>query len=117
VLVSRADSDWISEHRPRPRFLAKYAEWPIAKGISAKYITFHTCFIYADPLEQTGTYDTLGLNSKIQTIKKMAYGFRNKGHFRTAIYFHCGGLGLHPRSFRKNPNSFGLDSDELPVPQ
>lgn len=37
-----------------------------------------------------------GLNSKIQTIKKMAYGFRNKDHFKTAIYFHCGGLTLYP---------------------
>lgn len=37
-----------------------------------------------------------GLNSKIQTIKKMAYGFRNREHFRTAIYFHCGGLELYP---------------------
>lgn len=38
-----------------------------------------------------------GLNSKIQTIKKMAYGFRNKDHFKTAIFFHCGGLDLYPR--------------------
>ncbi len=37
-----------------------------------------------------------GLNSKIQTIKKMAYGFRNREHFKTAIYFHCGGLNLYP---------------------
>ena len=37
-----------------------------------------------------------GLNSKIQTIKKMAYGFRNIDHFKTAIYFHCGGLDLYP---------------------
>lgn len=37
-----------------------------------------------------------GLNSKIQTIKKMAYGFRNKDHFKTAIFFHCGGLDLYP---------------------
>ena len=37
-----------------------------------------------------------GLNSKIQTIKKRAYGFRNKGRFKTAIYFHCGGLNLSP---------------------
>jgi transposase len=37
-----------------------------------------------------------GLNSKIQTIKKMAYGFRNLDHFKTAIYFHCGGLQLYP---------------------
>ena len=37
-----------------------------------------------------------GLNSKIQTIKKMAYGFRNLEHFKTAICFHCGGLQLYP---------------------
>jgi hypothetical protein len=28
-----------------------------------------------------------GLNSKIETIKKMAYGFRNREHFRTVIHF------------------------------
>jgi transposase len=37
-----------------------------------------------------------GLNSKIQTITKMAYGFRNREHFKTAIYVHCGGLSLYP---------------------
>jgi transposase len=37
-----------------------------------------------------------GLNSKIETIKKMACGFRNREHYKTAIYFHCGGLDLHP---------------------
>lgn len=37
-----------------------------------------------------------GLNSKVQTIKKMAYGYRNPDNFKTAIYFHCGGLELYP---------------------
>ncbi len=37
-----------------------------------------------------------GLNSKIQTIKKMACGYRNRRNFRTAIFFHCGGLSLYP---------------------
>lgn len=36
------------------------------------------------------------INSKIQTIKQMACGFRNIEHFKTAIYFHCGGLNLYP---------------------
>ena len=39
---------------------------------------------------------TEGPNSDIQTIKKMAYGYRNKEHFKTAIFFHCGGLQLYP---------------------
>ncbi len=37
-----------------------------------------------------------GLNSKIQKVKQMACGFRNDQHFRTAIFFHCGGLELYP---------------------
>lgn len=37
-----------------------------------------------------------GLNSKIQKIKSMACGFRNMENFKTAIYFHCGGLELYP---------------------
>lgn len=36
------------------------------------------------------------LNSTIQTIKKKACGFRNREHFKIAIYFHCGGLNLLP---------------------
>ena len=39
-----------------------------------------------------------GINSKIQTIKKRAYGFGNREHFKTAIFFHCGGLQLYPKT-------------------
>jgi transposase len=37
-----------------------------------------------------------GLNNKIEAIKHSAFGFRNRDHFRTAIFFHCGGLNLFP---------------------
>lgn len=37
------------------------------------------------------------LNSKIATVQKRAYGFRNLDNFITAIYFHCGGLALWPQ--------------------
>jgi transposase len=37
-----------------------------------------------------------GLNSLIETVRKRAAGFRSKKHFKTAIYFHCGGLNLYP---------------------
>ena len=36
------------------------------------------------------------LNSRIQAIRVAARGFPNRGHFKTAIYFHCGGLDLYP---------------------
>ena len=32
------------------------------------------------------------LNAKIQWVRYMARGFRNKVNYKTAIYFHCGGL-------------------------
>ena len=36
------------------------------------------------------------LNAKIQWVKYTARGFRNLENFKTAIYFHCGGLDLVP---------------------
>ena len=38
------------------------------------------------------------INAKIQSAKRRACGFRNRERFRTAIYFHCGGLNLYPAS-------------------
>lgn len=37
------------------------------------------------------------LNCKIEKVKRLACGFRNRAHYRTAIYFHCGGLDLYPK--------------------
>jgi transposase len=37
------------------------------------------------------------LNGKIEKVKRLACGFRNRLHYRIAIYFHCGGLDLYPR--------------------
>lgn len=36
------------------------------------------------------------MNSKIQRVKGMARGFRNRERFRMDIYFHCGCLDLYP---------------------
>jgi len=38
-----------------------------------------------------------GMNSKIMSIKRRVGGFRNLENFKTAIFFHCGGLDLYPR--------------------
>ena len=37
------------------------------------------------------------VNATIEWVKKTARGFRNRQHFMTAIYFHCGGLDLYPQ--------------------
>ncbi len=39
-----------------------------------------------------------GLNSKIQMVKETACRFRNREHYKTAIYFHCGGLDIYPKA-------------------
>ncbi len=39
-----------------------------------------------------------GLNSKIQWIKRMACGYRNRQRFHNAIYFHLGSLDLYPNA-------------------
>ena len=39
---------------------------------------------------------TEGLNSKIQSIKSAARGFRNFKNYRTRILFFCGKLNLYP---------------------
>jgi len=38
------------------------------------------------------------INSRIQWVKRMACGFRNRENFRNAIYFHLGGLDLYPEA-------------------
>lgn len=38
------------------------------------------------------------INSRIQRVKKMACGYRNRERFRNAILFHLGGLDLYPAS-------------------
>ncbi len=43
-----------------------------------------------------------GINSRIQWIKKMACGFRNRERFRRAILFHLGGLDLYPASLKQS---------------
>jgi transposase len=41
-----------------------------------------------------------GLNSRIQAIRVAARGYRNRNNFKTAIYFHCGGLQLYPQTHK-----------------
>jgi len=47
----------------------------------------------------TGTTNAISesVNAKIQKVKRMACGFRNRDRFRSAIYFHLGGLDLYPQ--------------------
>ena len=50
-----------------------------------------TCF---EPRLSNGSIE--GLNNKIQSLVKKAYGYRNRERFKTDIFFHLGGLNLYP---------------------
>ncbi len=45
------------------------------------------------------------MNARIQRIKAMACGYRNRERFRNAILFHLGGLDLYPRPASAHTNS------------
>jgi transposase len=45
------------------------------------------------------------MNAKIQRIKAMACGYRNRDRFRNAILFHLGGLDLYPGAMSAHTSS------------
>jgi transposase len=69
-------------------------------AVAAKTIRVHLPNILTFFSHRITNAASEGLNSKIGTIKKMANGFRNRENFKTAIYFHCGGLQLYPAAPR-----------------
>lgn len=42
-----------------------------------------------------------GINSKIQSLKSRACGYRSRDRYKTAIYFHLGGLDLYPNGLNR----------------
>ena len=67
------------------------AMWKVVKMLwrhMKNILTYFDCFITNAVSE--------GLNSKIQSIKAMARGFRSFDNYRTTILFYCGKLKLAP---------------------
>ena len=53
---------------------------------------------FAHPITNAGAEGLqIRLNSRGQAIRVSARGYRNREHFKTAIYFHLGGLALYPQ--------------------
>jgi transposase len=67
---------------------------PVRKVATMLRVHLSNVLTYFDHRITTATCE--GVNNKIQAIKHSAFGFRNRAHFRTAIFFHCGGLDLRP---------------------
>ncbi len=86
---------WAAKHFKRWYYWATHSRLkPIIDA--AKALKRHEAGLlsyFAHPITNAGAE---GLNSHIQAIRVSARGYRNREHFKTAIYFHLGGLQLHP---------------------
>ena len=86
---------WASAHFKRWYFWATHSRLePVIKAARTFYRHLQNVLTYFRHRVTNAVCE--GVNSKIQTIIKMAYGFRNRDHLKIAIYFHCGGLDLYP---------------------
>ena len=92
--VSRA---WAEKHWKRWYYWATHSQLePIVKV--AKMIKRHRDGVMAFFEHRLTSATAEGINSRIQAIRVQARGYRNREHFKTAIYFHLGGLDLYPSS-------------------
>ena len=83
------------------RFFEKWCGWALNCGLdpvvkAAKKLQRHANRILTYFRLKASNSTAEGINNKIQTVTKKAYGFRNPARFINAIYFHCGGLALYP---------------------
>jgi transposase len=86
---------WASAHFKRWYFWATHSRLePVIKAARTFHRHLQNVLTYFKHRVSNAVCE--GVNSKIQTIIKMAYGFSNRDHLKTAIYFHCGGLDLYP---------------------
>lgn len=87
---------WARKFHKRWHFWATHSKLPEVIKV-ASMISSHLDNVMSYFKHRITNATAEGLNSKISTIQKRAYGFRNLANFMTAVYFHCGGLDLWPR--------------------
>jgi transposase len=86
---------WAAKHFTRWYFWATHCR---LKAIidAAKTLKRHQAGLLSYFKHRITNAGAEGLNSRIQAIRVSARGYRNREHFKTAIYFHLGGLQLYP---------------------
>lgn len=86
---------WAAKHWKRWYFWATHSRLQPVIDV-AKMIKRHLDGIMAFFSHRLTSATAEGLNSRIQAIRVAARGYRNRDNFKTAIYFHLGGLDLYP---------------------
>ena len=84
------------------KFFKKWYRWVVHSKLPAMIKAARTLRMHLDNIvtyARLRITNALGesLNSRIEKVKRMACGFRNREHYKKAIYFHCGGLDLLPK--------------------
>lgn len=87
---------WAEKHWRRWYFWATHSRLEPVIEV-AKMIKRHYDGVMAFFAHRLTSATAEGLNSRIQAIRVSARGYRNREHFKTAIYFHLGGLDLYPK--------------------
>lgn len=76
---------------------------PAARKV-AKTLRYYMLGIVNAVVHRVTNASSESINARVQALKKRANGYRNRARFRSAIYFHLGGLDLYPRpSTHTNP--------------
>lgn len=93
--------DYVSETWAR-KFFKQWYWWATHSRLTPMIKLARTLNAYLDYIVSYATHQinnaiAEGLNSKIQSIKRRACGFRNAENYKSAILFYCGKLDLYPR--------------------
>jgi transposase len=84
------------------KYFIKWYKWAIHSRLEPIMKAAQTLKRHIDNIVTYSTHqitNALGesLNAKIEKVRRLACGYRNRENYRTAIYFHCGGLELYPK--------------------
>ena len=82
-------------------FFGRWYDWAIRSGLEpvkkvARMFKRHLDNIVTFFQHRLSNGSIEGLNNKIQSLVKKAYGYRNPERFKADIFFHLGGLSLYP---------------------
>jgi len=88
---------WAEKHWKRWYFWATHSRLAAVVD-AARTLKRHETGLMSYFAHRVSNAGAEGLNSRIQAIRVSARGYRNREHFKTAIWFHLGGLQLYPIS-------------------
>ena len=90
------------------RFFERWYNWAIRSRLEpikkvARMLKRHLPGLLSYFRHQVTNAIAEGFNSRIQSIKSSARGFRNFANYRLRILFHCGKLHMLPETCNENP--------------